>query len=285
MKKLLFLLVFAALNVSAQYKIIVLGDGYRPSDQALFLSDVNLLKNDLLLCPPFRQRPNSVTFYPYTFRNRFNCRDGSFWEGISCDDTKIAAEARSANVPFDLILLLLKSKGGGGGGAVCTVGMYYHDVPHSASIFRHELGHSAFGFNHNTGGLMDASCNQGACGWNVTYTPSQTYSISSFLNRYSLNTDFTPPTLDMTADVFNSNSVYVEAFASDDAMIIEIYLDGQLKSEQVYWGTPDRIYYCNPITGVKFWFSNLQSGTHQIKIKATDSNINYSIATSDIVIN
>ena len=284
MKKLLLLLIFAtAVAKSQTYDIAVVGDGYKRNEQALFLSDLQIIKSELFLRPPCSQRWWQFNFIPLSWQNKFQCTQGTPFEGSYCNDAKVAAEVAAAGVHPQAYLVLIKSQGGGGAGAVCVVGMSFHDAVHSGSVGVHELGHALFGLPDGGGGIMASTCNQGACGYNQTFTSGNQQIINAILDQRA--TPFTgqlpsviimSPQNNFTTTTGGSMMVMAEV---TNVTSVEFFWDGISKGDYVFWL---RSYY--PQNTVTWWISPLSAGNHILRLKAIGIN-NFSEQEVNITVN
>jgi hypothetical protein len=145
--------------VTRRFNIAVLGDGYRPEDQAKLTSDAKTLVDDLFAAEPYSSyrglfnvkvvqavsqdrgaaggrggnSPNTA------FSATFLC-EGSEPTRLLCADDEAVLAAAARDVPeFNLAVVLSNDTtyGGSGGDVPCVSAN-----PDSAEILRHELGHT-----------------------------------------------------------------------------------------------------------------------------------------------
>lgn len=280
MKKLLIaLLLFAQVSVAQTVDIVVLGDGYKPADSALFNTHVKYIQDELFL--RLWQRQSQIVFHPYTFRNKFQCTESTRHSGSVCNSQKVVSVANSSGISYDYILVLVKNQGGGGGGGICVVGMIYNDPYKNQGV--HELSHTVFGLTHD-GGIMNMSCNFGACAKLGTYTPSQFAQINQVLNQVAGAFSAPQPTIQILSPQNNyttttGGSLMAMAEVTGAVQYVEVIYDNILKGILPYW---ERNPNCNPTDGITFWINPLSQGQHTLTMKATDVNNQTAIQTITI---
>jgi len=265
------------------YNLAVIGDGYRRSEEALFLSDYNLCKSELLMRPPFLQRQSQINMYSTTWQNSLRCKAGNLWEGTSCSGN-VVGKVNAFGQPWNAILVIIKNQGSGGaviGGQIAAAGMILHSIE-SGGVSVHEMGH-VFGLYDGSGALMSAA---GGGTWNTAFTPEQQVTINNRLNQLTGFFTSNPPTMTITTPPDNysiqaGGSLLVHADMSIETTSVQVFWDGEIKASNVFWA---RSYYSNPTNGMTFWISPLSVGNHICRVVATGIN-NFAEQSINITIN
>lgn len=278
MKKILFAVLLFVQPAVAQLNIAVVGQGYKPNEQALFLSDLQNVKSELFI--RLWQRQSQFNFIPLSWNNQFQCKESGFWDGGTCNDTKVVAAVNASGVSWNNILVLAKTLKGGGGGAICMAGMYYHDALRSGNTAVHELGHSLFGLQHNSI-FMNSGCNQGACAQLATFNSSEFDLINQRMGG-----SMQSGTITIVSPWNNFTTVTGGALRFEGAMTggvesVEIIYDGISKGVFMCWA---RGYECKP-NQIIFWIDTLSAGQHIMTMIATDVNNNQSSHSITINVN
>lgn len=266
--------------------VAVVGESYSRREQALFLSDLELIKGEFFL--RLWQRQSQIRFIPLTWSNKFQCKDSSGFDGGLCNDGKVAAEVQSAglNPPPYGYLVLSKNLRGGGGGAVCLVGTYDHNALNTGNTAVHELAHSLFGLQHD-GGFMNGSANHGAAGSNMTFTVAQFAQINQLLNLKAGYLPTSVPVVTITSPtqgqtIAPGSTVMFSARLTGLVQHVNIHVDGILQQTMMYWGDSQRNPYCNPTDGIRFFINTLTPGQHTFTMYAYD--INNQVGTASVTV-
>lgn len=178
---------FLTFATNAQYHVVVLGSKYPNNQQALFLSDVETAKAEILLRPPLTQRQSQIEWHVGTGNNQFGCKynqQGVGQTALVCDYQKIYKKANEVYSGWDVILVVVNNMGYGSGGnpvAIVGTGDHTFDPRAFGSICLHELGH-CWGFDHLNGTIMGDATNGGQALINRAFNFSQMDVINNMLN-------------------------------------------------------------------------------------------------------
>jgi hypothetical protein len=153
-----------------RYNIVILGDGYRASEQSKYKDDVNSFVSTFRATAPFDTLWCGINVHridvvsnesgtddpvacgdgsvgsgagPHTYLDSTMCGDANARRLLVCDSA-IAKATAQAQVPQVHVTMVIVNTSlyGGSGGSVAT----FSTNPSSAEIAIHELGHTAFGF-------------------------------------------------------------------------------------------------------------------------------------------
>lgn len=268
--------------------IAVVGESYRRSEQALFLQDLEYIKEQLFA--RLYHRKSQFSFVTGSWTNKFQCKDSGFFDGGTCNDTKVVA-AVNASVPssFDWHhpLVLSKNLTGGSGGAVCMVGTSHHTSINTGNIGVHEIGHTVFGCQHNSV-LMNSSCNNGACAQNATFNAAEFAIINQTLNLKAGYLPSPVPSVTITSAASFTGTTYPVAASFTGAIeYVRIFWNGALLFTLFNWSraASNIVFTTGGMSGtVQVPVFNVVPGVHQLTVIATDFNNQEATATMNVTV-
>lgn len=248
--------------------IAVLGDSYKPNQKGLFLQDLENYKSELFI--RLWQRKSQFNFIPLKHNNNFHCKDSSFQDGATCDESAVNRAIRDAGLSDKMARMVLAERLlGGGGGPTCIGGTAFHDTLHSGHLCTHESSHSHLGLGHDSI-FMKSTGNYGAAGLNSTYDVADFAKINAVLNAIEPFPSPTPTINITSAYVFYTDKKTLLATATMTGLIqhVEMVIDGILKGVFMCWSRGSVATQ----NGIKYFNDTITSGAHTLEIRAIDIN-------------